>query len=149
MRRWYIPAVMRTHAILALLPLAGTTALSGRPADPVEVRVEMDRQVYQVGDSLQVRLVVRNRGIEPVRFEFATAQRYDFAVVDSTGTTVWRWSEGRVFAQEFGEELIPGGDEREFSEVITPDLAPGTYLLSGTLTAANGPRTDEATFVVE
>ena len=45
-----------------------------------------------------------------------TTQIYDFSI-EHKGKTIWRWSEGRIFAQVITPVRIPGGDYHEFPEV--------------------------------
>ena len=59
-----------------------------------------------------------------------TTQIYDFSI-EHEDKTIWRWSEGRIFAQVITPVHIPGGDYHEFPEVwkIDPDdiESEGTY----------------------
>lgn len=90
-------------------------------------------------------LEAHNAGETPLALEFATARTHDFAVLDSQGLEVWRWSQGRLFAQALAEiELAPGEtrrfaaswDKRDASGTLAQ---PGRYQVLGTLACSPSP----------
>jgi hypothetical protein len=84
-------------------------------------------------------------GPDRVVLEFPTSQRCDFAAVDDSGRTVWRWSHGMAFLQAFGREVLePAEPGLRCVESWIADVAPGRYLLVGTLTLSTGPLADTA-----
>ncbi|MDZ4743286.1 MAG: BsuPI-related putative proteinase inhibitor [Verrucomicrobiota bacterium] len=72
-------------------------------------------------------------------FSFPNSQKYDFMLVNSGGTEVARWSEGRTFTDIIGSTLINPGESVRYTEVIqlfTKDgqkLPPGEYTLVSTM----------------
>ncbi|MGZ0747120.1 BsuPI-related putative proteinase inhibitor [Haloparvum sp. AD34] len=84
-------------------------------------------------DALELTLTVENAGEEAVELNFSDAQRAEFvaAEVDS-GNEVWRWSEGRMFGQVLGAEVLDPGDQLEY-EVEWPDPPSGAYRVRGEL----------------
>ena len=55
---------------------------------------------------MDVALVVSNCGPKPLRLSFDTAQRFDVAILDSSGTEVWRLSEGRDYPRESDTVIV-------------------------------------------
>lgn len=78
-------------------------------------------------------LTVRNPDDEPVSVQFSDSCRADVAVVDD-GEEIWRYTEGRMFAQMIGEERFDPGESRTF-EVEWDDPRAGSYTAVGDLTA--------------
>ncbi len=91
------------------------------------------------GDTVRFVLQVTNVGEQPVRLEFASGQRYDFAVVDGAGAEVWRWSAGMGFVQMIGlEELAPGAT-LGWEEVWAAGGRSGTFEAVAWLTSTTRP----------
>jgi hypothetical protein len=98
-------------------------------ASGLKVRVE--------ADAMRLELHVTNAADGPVTLEFATAQRYDFEVLDGSGTVVWRWSDDRMFAQVLGEEMLAAGDTRSYGEALPELPQPGEYMARAVLMSLN------------
>lgn len=75
---------------------------------------------------------VENSGSEPVELTFRSGKRIDVVVTDTTGTEVWRWSDGRMFTQAITSvELGPG---ETFDETVSwRDPPGGSYEATATL----------------
>lgn len=92
-------------------PGAGSGSGSGALVTTLQVEAASDTAVFT--------LTVTNAAATPVTLEFATAQRYDFAVLDGA-REVWRWSAERGFAQALGSETLAPGQTRSWSEGWRP-----------------------------
>jgi hypothetical protein len=79
-----------------------------------------------VGNGVTVRFTVSNGTGGPVELTFRDGCRADFAVRDEGGEEVWRWSEGRMFAQAIDHARLEPGEEAVFEEEW-PDPEPGDY----------------------
>jgi hypothetical protein len=85
-------------------------------------------------------LSLENTTDQPVRVPFATAQKYDFEVLRNN-RPVWRWSQGKFFAQSLTSAVIRPREEVTYS--VTWNLRnsegvrvpPGQYTVRGYLTA--------------
>ena len=55
--------------------------------------------ISRTGSRVDFALRVVNNTPKPVELRFPTARTHDFAVLDSTGRTVWRASDGRLYTQ--------------------------------------------------
>ena len=72
-----------------------------------------------------------------VKVRFESEQRYDFVIRDKEGRVHYRWSEGKFFATQTGEEEIRG--ERTFTwQSELPTLPDGSYQVEAWLTTSEG-----------
>jgi hypothetical protein len=94
--------------------------------------------VRVAADTVTLVLRVSNGGSEAVRVEFASAQRFDFAV-KSGAQEVWRWSSGMGFAQVVGEEVLEPGGSLEYEAAWVAGERSGTFEAVGFLTSMNHP----------
>lgn len=76
-------------------------------------------------DGVEFRLTVTNDETEPIELTFRDSGLADFAVLEE-GTEVWRWSDGRMFAQVIGHERLEPGESATF-DAEWPDPSPGEY----------------------
>jgi hypothetical protein len=105
---------------------------------------------YRRGESLPMRLVVRNTGDRTLVVPFATGQRFDVVVMQE-GAPVWRWSRDRSFTQAATTVRLRPGEAVEYP--VTWDMrtsagrtvAAGRYLIRASLT----PRFRDPGLVVE
>ncbi len=122
----------------------------------LQFSITLDRDTYTApvdpGPSVPVmtaRLSLRNTSDKPVRLAFSSGQRYDLELKNERGEVVYRWSEGRAFTMELGEEIIEPGERNYVVTVRLADkegkpLAQGKYTAVGWITTM-GPRTYMAT----
>ena len=68
--------------------------------------LEGELDVTVAEESVWFTFTVTNTGPDEVNLQFADACKADFTVLDE-GREVWRYTEGRVFAQVIGDETIP------------------------------------------
>ena len=86
-----------------------------------------------VDDTVQFTFTVRNDGDEPAELAFSDALEADFVVVDGE-REVWRFSDGRMFAQMIGSESIPPDGTATY-EASWEDPESGEYAAVATLEA--------------
>lgn len=84
-----------------------------------------------VDDAVALVLTVTNDGADPVELTFRNAGKADFAVL-ADDREVWRWSDGRMFAQVIGHERLAPGGSANF-EGVWADPRPGEYTAVGEL----------------
>ena len=90
------------------------------------------------GEPVRVTLEVTNRSPETVRLTFLTGQRFDLSLRNVSGREVWRWSDGRLFMQALGEEVLkPSPGVLRFDATIPAPRGEGRYTLHGKITATN------------
>jgi hypothetical protein len=89
-------------------------------------------------DSFQVTLRLQTNQSMPVRLAFPSAQEYDAVLRDADGNVVWKWSEGRAFAQIAHLQYATDEWTITFRAPRNPTNAPGdqanTYYLQAWLT---------------
>lgn len=131
-----------TVALFAVLaPTAQSCNQSGAKPDTregtVSPRLELivDRILYNPGDAIAARVVIRNPGPDVLVLSFPTAQRYDLEVRGLSDASVWTWSADRMFAQVLGEERVTPGGSLEYRERFAAPGVAGTYRLLGRITA--------------
>lgn len=84
-------------------------------------------------DGVRFDFTVTNTSDEPVTLRFSDACTADVAVRDD-GREVWRFSDGRMFAQVITEETIGPGESETF-DVEWPDPESGEYTAEAELCA--------------
>lgn len=91
-----------------------------------------------LGEPVRAALEVINRSPESVRLTFSTGQRFDLSLENASGREVWRWSDGRLFIQALGEEVLkPSPGALRFDATIPAPRGQGRYTLHGQITATN------------
>ena len=99
-----------------------------------------DKMSYPVGEPVTMTVKIFNYTEEDIVFHFNTAQRYDFIIEDEERNEIWRWSEGRMFAQMLGEEILgPSNSEVIYTVKYKGKLNPGYYKITGVLVARDRP----------
>lgn len=77
----------------------------------------------------------------PLILSFTSGQEYDFALNDSAGMTLWRWSASRTFLQSLHQRTVTGewSATVEIPWPVAPGggLQPGNYTVQATVTAAS------------
>jgi hypothetical protein len=99
-----------------------------------------DWAVYTPEQPVNIEFCVFNRTGEEITLYFRNAQRYDFTIEDEEGKEVWRWSEGRMFAQMLGEEILgPSNPEVIYTAEYRNKLSPSYYKITGIFVARDRP----------
>jgi hypothetical protein len=119
-----------------------------RGADTLDLTLATDKASYHAGEPIELILKLTNRSKQAIALEFSSSQRYDFEIADSSGTKVWQWSADRMFAQMLGTERLAPGESREYRERVSGSLAPGTYRVTGRITATDSTAEGTATLTV-
>ena len=107
--------------------------LKGDPG--LSVGLSMDRFTYRSGDTAKARFEIRNGTPEPVSFDLASGQDFDFQLRDWRGATLWTWSANKRFAQMLQTKVLAPGQSFAFDEGIAlrslsgAALSPGDYVL--------------------
>ncbi|WP_205207759.1 BsuPI-related putative proteinase inhibitor [Bacillus sp. P14.5] len=63
---------------------------------------------------------VKNQTEKEVTFEFTSSQRYDYAVKDASGETVFLYSSAAAFMQVLGTETLAQGEELTYTIELPP-----------------------------
>lgn len=68
-----------------------------KATDDLELRVSLEKTVFNVGEPVNVTLAITNISQRPVNFTH-TGMDFDFLVYNDSGGLVYQWSIGRAFA---------------------------------------------------
>lgn len=93
----------------------------------------------------RVTLRLTTRNTEPIRLFYSDGQQYEFRLINPAGEVVWLWSKDLVFTAAASEELVL--DRRWEQDLVIKSVAPGLYLLEGSLTHAGPHRFATSTTV--
>lgn len=85
-----------------------------------------------VNDEVSFRFAVTNADDEPLELTFRDAGQADFVVSTPDGEEMWRWSDGRMFAQVIQTSRLEPGETATF-DGTWPDPEPGEYTALATL----------------
>ncbi|WP_435349078.1 BsuPI-related putative proteinase inhibitor [Haloarchaeobius sp. HRN-SO-5] len=92
--------------------------------------------VDESDDEIAFAFTVTNDGTEPVDLQFSDAQTHDVVVVSDGDTEIWRYGEGRMFAQMLqSESLEPGASTTYRCRWTDPE--PGSYTATAFLEATD------------
>ncbi|MDE1169651.1 MAG: BsuPI-related putative proteinase inhibitor [Verrucomicrobium sp.] len=117
-----------------------TVSLSGTERDP------------SLANNVRATLSVKNTGKQTYTLSFPNTQRYEIAIKNPAGQTVYRWSLDKKFLDQVGLVMINPTDKIAYAETISfnalyAPLETGTYTVEFAM--ANYPEvTAKATFTV-
>ncbi|MDI6816602.1 MAG: BsuPI-related putative proteinase inhibitor [Actinomycetota bacterium] len=94
----------------------GRTIEVSKGIDDLIVSLSLQPNPVAVGENLAMAISVENTAKESRKLSFRSSQRYDFWVVDANGDEIWRWSEGRMFAQVLEDVVLESAQKTEFTE---------------------------------
>ena len=141
-----------SQASLVSLNLANRPATTRQQQKPARKRESNVTKItpnftVQVDDgALQFSLEVTNVGKKNVELTFPDGQTHDFAVLDSVGREVYRWSATRMFTQSVQNRTIEDGETLRIAERATPSLPHGSYVAVATLRSTNFPVSERVPF---
>lgn len=131
--------------LMALIVSGGRAAAQLTEPRGFGAAVSVDQTEYSTRISpfepptVYMNLRVFNLSDRPALIEFASGQRFDFEIHDSSGELIWRWSDGKFFILILELLTIAPGEELSFAASHTlaaPDGEPlpeGTYTVTGRL----------------
>jgi len=141
-----------TAASLRTTPLLTASTLAHRAAtvDPATfsatttinrdgIKLDATFAVHVGARAVRFTLDVKDAGRKHVELSFPNGQVYDFVVIDSTGTEVWRWAAGRIFTQTVRNKALAKGDVMHIEEKWSPASITGHFTAIATLKSSNYP----------
>ncbi|MFQ5911820.1 MAG: BsuPI-related putative proteinase inhibitor [Nitrospinota bacterium] len=146
-----VGAPFRSAGVVALAAglLAVSACSSSAGGDP-GLAINVGKGIFQTGKPIPLELTVRHDGKGPLVLTFSTAQRYDFQVEKEGGEVLWRWSEGKMFAQVLGQVVLdPNRPEIRYRAVFQSHLPPGRYRARGILTTRPRPPSAVADITIQ
>lgn len=108
--------------------------------DPLVATFSTDKSAYSrlSSSSAALTLTVTNVASYPVTINFQNGQSFDFSATNSSGTTVWTWSNGRSFDPAPMQVVLAPNESLQFTGAWTfknnsgANVADGYYTVSGT-----------------
>ncbi|MBL8238555.1 MAG: hypothetical protein JNM66_14110 [Bryobacterales bacterium] len=100
-------------------------------------RINLSQKTYATRAIINLRMTLENWTKEPLVLQYASGQRFDFAIRDASGATVYFWSANKLFIAEVSELTVTG--EKNWTVTEEMDLKPGEYVLEAWLTAGRTP----------
>jgi hypothetical protein len=132
--------VLVVFSVLGLWLTAYGNATSEERNMNYGISLTTDKMSYSIGEPIKMILKIFNYTEEDIAFHFNTAQRHDFIIEDDEGSEIWRWSEGRMFAQMLGEEILgPSNLEIIYKAEYKDKLIPGYYKITGIFVTRDRP----------
>jgi Intracellular proteinase inhibitor len=145
------------YALAVLGVLIGVGISGCGDDDPAQFTFSCD-QTREIGEALVPSLTFEDGGpdfpaAEPIRFSmsvtncadsrivmrYPNTQRYEFGVslASDYPRELWKWSNGKVFAESLGEETFEPGETKTYAETWDQrsksgeQVSPGLYILTG------------------
>ena len=101
-----------------------------------------------VGSTVDLTLHVTNLHDRAIELRFPTGQTHEFAVLDSAGREVWRWSDGRLFTQSLQAHLLGARETIDYSGHWDAAGKSGRFTAVSSLRSANHPVQERVDFVL-
>lgn len=93
-------------------------------------------------------LHVTNRSGKQLELPFSSGQTHDFAVLDSAGREVWRWSTGRMFTQGMQNKVLAAQETATFEESWDAKGKAGRFTAVARLNSAEHPVVERVQFAL-
>lgn len=101
-----------------------------------------------VDDEIHFALHVTNNTDKLTELRFPNGQTHDFAVFDSAGAQVWRWSDGRMFTQALKARMLRSHKTVSFENDWEAGDMYGTFTAVATLNVENQTIEKKVTFTI-
>lgn len=101
-----------------------------------------------VRDEVIFTFHVTNVTGKQLEITFPSGQTHDFAVLDTAGREVWRWSAGRMFTQALQTRQLDPRETASYEQRWSPGGRIGTFTAVAVLTSSTHPLEERVTFVL-
>lgn len=119
----------------------------------IQTYLVTDKTIYSQGETVNLTFSVSNVGRDTIPLTFGSTQQYDFSASVS-GSLVWRWSQGRVFAPVILPGRLAPGQTITYRESWNQksnsgfQVPPGSYVMQGILTNIPPPTVPSASTAI-
>lgn len=113
---------------------AATHRLPRNTGSPVTPALDIS-----TADGVRFAFHVTNTTAKTLELNFPSGQTHDFAVLDSTGRELWRWSEGRMFTQALQNRQVDSREVVTFEDRWEAPAVHGRLTAVATLRSSNYP----------
>ena len=131
-------------SLLGVILAMGAAATPPAAAPAIQVYAQTGSRTYMHGNPVELILKIENTDTRPQTLRFSSAQQFDF-VVSTMNRPIWRWSDGRVFAQSLTDLTLAPGESRRFSVQWSQQdraggaILPGIYEVTALVTSLPEP----------
>jgi hypothetical protein len=101
-----------------------------------------------VKEGVNLAFHITNSSGKALELTFPTGQTHDFAVLDSAGREVWRWSAGRLFTQALRNRVLDAGETATYDVRWDTGARRGTFTAVATLKSDSHPVESRVEFSV-
>jgi hypothetical protein len=121
---------------------AASTVITLFTPDPLEVVFSTDKSSYSRSTPAQLTVTVTNIASYPVTISFQNGKYFDFSAKNSSGQTVWTWSNGKTFSPEPEQVVLAPGEYLQYTQSWSFvnnsgfSVMAGTYTVSGVFTGS-------------
>lgn len=100
--------------LMSVFLVSGPGESEARPekALPLRLSLSTDQPTYLPGQPVRLTLTLTNPGDTDITLSFRSSQQADF-VIRSGEEEIWRWSDGRMFAQALTQMRLRPHERRE------------------------------------
>lgn len=116
------------------------------PATSADGKVLATSAHVTVNRAVSLSLNVTNLAEHSLELDFPNGQTHDFAVLDSAGQVLWRWSAGRMFTQALQNKLLSSSETVTYEEKWDPNGLRGDFTLVASLRSSNYPIEEKVGF---
>ena len=121
---------------------------SGPATPPARDQLLATSANVSVKGQVSLSLHVTNLADHSLELDFPSGQTHDFAVLDSAGKELWRWSSGRMFTQALQNKLLSSSETVTYEEQWNPRGQQGDFTLVATLRSSNFPVEERVGFKI-
>lgn len=133
-----VPLLAAAGFVFACGPRTPSPIAGARPRSGADKGIVSHVMVDTAKGTVRFAIAVTNDSPRRVELMFPDGRTHDFAVLDSAGREVWRWSQGRLFTQAMQNRLLDAHDSTVYDEQWEPPK-PGRYTLVAQLHSENHP----------
>ncbi|MCE2901209.1 MAG: BsuPI-related putative proteinase inhibitor [Gemmatimonas sp.] len=136
--RIVVPLLAAAALVFACGPRTPNPVANARPKSGADRGIVSHVLVDTADGTVRFAIEVTNDSPKRVELTFPNGRTHDFAVRDSSGREVWRWSAGRLFTQAMQNRLLDSHYSTTYDEHWSPP-GPGRYTLEAQLHSENHP----------
>ncbi|MFQ5949103.1 MAG: BsuPI-related putative proteinase inhibitor, partial [Nitrospiria bacterium] len=102
--------------LVLLASSPGQTEARSERALPLQLSLSTDQAAYLPGQPVRLTLTLTNPGNIDITLSFRSSQQTDF-VIRRDKQEIWRWSDGRMFAQVLTQMKLGPNERRAFHAI--------------------------------
>jgi hypothetical protein len=125
---------------------AGDSRTASARKVPATVATEL--HVARAASHVDFALHVTNNTRKTVELRFPSGRTHDFAVLDSTGKTIWRASAGRLFTQTMQALTVKASDALTMEDTWNTNGAHGQFTAVALLATETHPVERRVSFIL-